>query len=167
LAYTRSGWFAEGLPLLEQAVEQSATMRFVFLHTLWIIHLSEGYRLARRMDDAARHALRAFDLAQTYKEQGHEARTLHLLGDIYAHDNPLDIVQAETSYQHALTLATKLGMRPLQAHCHRGLGTLYRQTGQSEQARTELSTAIDIYRDMEMNFWLPKTEAALSAVEGR
>ena len=58
-------------------------------------------------------------------------------------------------------------MRPLQAHCHRGLGTLYSQTGQSEQARAELSTAIDMYRDMEMTFWLPETEEALAVVEGR
>ena len=29
-------------------------------------------------------------------------------------------------------------MRPLQAHCHRGLGTLYATIGQREQARTEL-----------------------------
>ena len=57
-------------------------------------------------------------------------------------------------------------MRPLQAHCHRGLGTLYSQTGQAEQARAELSTAIEMYRDMEMTFWLPETEAALADVEG-
>ena len=37
-------------------------------------------------------------------------------------------------------------MRPLQAHCHRGLGTLYAMTGQREQARTALSTAIAMYR---------------------
>jgi hypothetical protein len=60
-----------------------------------------------------------------------------------------------------------IGMRPLQAHCHRGLGTLYSQTGQAEQARAELSAAIDMYRDMAMTFWLPETEAALVAVEKR
>ena len=58
-------------------------------------------------------------------------------------------------------------MRPLQAHCHRGLGTLYSQTAQAEQARAELSTAIEMYRDMEMTFWLPETEVALAAVEGK
>jgi hypothetical protein len=58
-------------------------------------------------------------------------------------------------------------MRPLQAHCHRGLGKLYSHTGQAEQARAELSMAIDMYRNMEMNFWLPETEAALAAVEGK
>jgi hypothetical protein len=44
---------------------------------------------------------------------------------------------------------------------------LYRQTGQLEQAHAKLSTAIDMYRDMEMTFWLPETEAALAEVEGR
>jgi len=44
---------------------------------------------------------------------------------------------------------------------------LYRQTGQSEQARAELSTAIELYREMEMTFWLPETEAALAEVEKR
>src|SRR5439155_1163033 len=50
---------------------------------------------------------------------------------------------------------------------HRGLGALYGQTGQGEQARTELWTAISLYRTMEMTFWLPQTEAALAQVEGR
>jgi len=58
-------------------------------------------------------------------------------------------------------------MRPLQAHCHRGLGTLYAMTGQREQARAELSTAIDLYKTMDMTFWLPQAEAALTKVEGR
>ena len=57
-------------------------------------------------------------------------------------------------------------MRPLQAHCHLGLGTLYAKTGQPEQARAELSTAIALYRAMEMTFWLPQAEAALAQVEG-
>jgi uncharacterized protein HemY len=56
-------------------------------------------------------------------------------------------------------------MRPLQAHCHHGLGTLYARSGQREQARTALSTAIDLYRTMEMIFWLPQAEAALAQVE--
>ena len=52
-------------------------------------------------------------------------------------------------------------------HCHLGLGTLYSQTGQSEQARAALPTAIELYRDMEMTFWLPQAEATLSEVEKR
>ena len=69
-------------------------------------------------------------------------------------------------YQQALALAEALGMRPLQAHCHRGLGTLYAATSQREQARTELSTAIEMYKSMEITFWLPQAEAVLAQVEG-
>jgi uncharacterized protein HemY len=78
--------------------------------------------------------------------------------------DPPDVAQAEVHYQQALTLADELGMRPLQAHCHRSLGTLYATTGQWEQARTALRTAIELYQDMEMIFWLPQTEAVLAQV---
>jgi hypothetical protein len=53
-------------------------------------------------------------------------------------------------------------MRPLQAHCHRGLGTLYATTGQREQASTTLAAAIALYRAMDMSFWLPQAEAVLA-----
>ena len=58
-------------------------------------------------------------------------------------------------------------MRPLQAHCHLGLGTLYVKTGQRGQARAALSAAIEMYRAMGMTFWLPQAEATLEQVEGR
>jgi hypothetical protein len=58
-------------------------------------------------------------------------------------------------------------MRPLQAHCHRGLGMRYAQTGQQEQARAELSAAIAMYRAMAMTLWLPQAEAARAQREGR
>jgi Flp pilus assembly protein TadD len=75
-------------------------------------------------------------------------------------------MQAEVRYQEALMLAEALGMRPLQAHCHFGLGTLYAKIGRREQARAKLSAAIDLYRAMEMTFWLPRAEGALAQVVG-
>jgi Flp pilus assembly protein TadD len=74
---------------------------------------------------------------------------------------------AEAAYHEALALADALGTRPLQAHCHLGLGTLYAKIGQREQARAELSTAIGLYRAMDMTFWVPQAEAALAQAEGR
>ena len=74
---------------------------------------------------------------------------------------------AAAHYRQALALAVELGMRPLQAHCHRGLGTLYATIGQQEQARAELSAAMALYRSMDMTFWLAQTEAALAQMEGR
>jgi tetratricopeptide (TPR) repeat protein len=164
-AYALSGRVAEALTLLEQAVQDVSTRYLGY--TLWVAWLAEAYLVASRMEDALSCALRALELSQTHRERGHQAWTLRLLGDIAMHHQPLNFNQAEMDYQQALSLADELGMRPLQAHCHRGLGTLYSQTGQVEQARTELSTAIEMYRDMEMTFWLPETEAALAGVGGK
>jgi tetratricopeptide (TPR) repeat protein len=122
--------------------------------------------LAGHSEEAWQHAHQALDLARQFKERGNEALALHQIGVVQAHAEPPDAAPAETHYQQALTLAEELGMRPLQAHCHLGLGTLYATTGQREQARAELSTAIALYHAMDMTFWLPQAEAALAQVEG-
>ena len=166
-AYALSGRSAEALPLLEQAVEQATSMQFLAAQTLSIIYLSEAYLLAGRPEEAFDLARRALDLSHDRKEQGHQAWALRLLGEIAAHSGPLDAEPAKAYYRQALALAEELGMRPLQAHCHLGLGTLYAKTEQQEQARTELSTAIELYRAMEMTFWLPQAEAALAQIVGR
>jgi hypothetical protein len=90
---------------------------------------------------------------------------LHQLGVVHAHADPPDTAQAEAHYQQALALAEEFGMRPLVAHCHLGLGKLYAQSGRRAKARTELSAVIELYRAMEMTFWLLQTEAALAEVE--
>ena len=101
-----------------------------------------------------------------HAEQGEQAWALRLLGEIHAHRQPPEAELAEASYREALVLADALGMRPLQAHCHRGLGTLYGQTGPAAQARAALSAAIELYGAMEMTFWLPQAETSLAEVEG-
>ena len=72
---------------------------------------------------------------------------------------------AEASYLQALALAEALSMRPLQAHCHRGLGTMYAATGQWDQARAARSSAVAMYQSMAMALWLPQTEAVRAQVE--
>src|SRR5262249_45020162 len=125
------------------------------------------YLLDGRPEDALPHAVSALELARARKERGFQTYALRLVGDIAAQHDPPNVEQAEAHYQQALAIADALGMRPLQAHCHRGLGTLYAATGQREQARTELSTAMELYRAMEMTFWLPQAETALAQVEDR
>jgi tetratricopeptide (TPR) repeat protein len=110
--------------------------------------------------------VRALAHARAKQERGHEAWALRLLGEIAAQHEPLDVEHAAAHYHQALTLAEELGIRPLQAHCHRGLGTLYATAGWQEQARAELSVAIELYRTMDMTFWLPQAEAARARVGG-
>ena len=155
LAYAQVGRLAEALPLLEQAVVQEATMGGGH-RAIGLTALSHGYWLAGRLEAARTQAERALSLARERQERGFQAWALRLLGEIAAHDTPPKIEPARAAYQQALALAEELSMRPLQAHCHGGLGILYRQIGHVEQARDELSKAIDMYREMEMTFWLPR-----------
>jgi tetratricopeptide (TPR) repeat protein len=160
------GRLAEGRTLLEEGISDHLRTG-ARLNALWIAWLSEVCRLAGCDEEAGQYARQALDLARQHKARGNEAHALHQLGVVRAHAAPPDVVQAASSYQQALGLADELGMRPLVAHCHRGLGTLYAATGEREQARTALSTAIEMYQAMDMTFWLPQTEAALAQVEGR
>ena len=129
--------------------------------------LGEAQMLAGRLEEAYTCAERTLALARTHQERGNEAYALRLLGAIATHRDLPDVTLAAAHYQQALALAQELGMRPLAAHCHRGLGMLYAKIGQRKQARTALATAIEMYRAMEMTFWLPETEAALAQIEGR
>jgi sugar phosphate isomerase/epimerase len=123
--------------------------------------------LADHLEEAQTLVEQAQAHARAHQERGNEAYALRLLGDIAARRDPPEVAEADARYRQALALAEELGMRPLQAHCHRGLGRLYAATGERAQARTELSTAVEMYRAMDMTFWLPQTEAALAQVEGR
>jgi tetratricopeptide (TPR) repeat protein len=157
------GRLAEGRALLEEAISEG--IRAGIPQSLVYAQLSEVWHLAGRGEEAEQHACQALDLARQLKERSNEALALHQLGVVQAHADSPDVVQAEAYYRQALTLAEELDMRPLQAHCHRGLGTLYGRTGQRQQAHTELSTAIELYCAMDMTFWLPQAEAALAQVK--
>ena len=161
-AYALSGRVAEAVPVLEQGVESNVST--AGMHLLWRVYLSEAYLLAGRREEARQLAERGLELARQHNELANQAWVLRLLGEIHSHSDPPDVEPAEASYCQALALAEELGMRPLQAHCHRGLGTLYAQTGRREQARAALTAALALYRAMEMTFWLPQAEATLAQV---
>jgi tetratricopeptide (TPR) repeat protein len=164
-AYALAGRAAEALPLLEQTMERAATGSRILFHELVLTELSEALLLVGRVDEASALAGRLLELSHTHTGSGYQAHACWLLGEVVRRREPSDIDQAEAHYRQSLALADELGMRPLQAHCHRSLGTLYTQLGQTESARRELSTAIDLYRAMEMAFWLPQAEVALAEVE--
>jgi tetratricopeptide (TPR) repeat protein len=166
-AYTLAGRVADALPLLTQAMAQTTATARVDFQARCRLPLGEVQLVAGHLEEAQTLAKRALTHARQHQEHGHQAYALRLLGEIAAQREPPEHERAEAHFRHALALAEALGMRPLQAHCHRGLGTLYAMTGQRAQARTELSIAIELYRTMDMTFWLPQAEAGLAQVEGR
>jgi len=166
-AYALCGRLAEALPLLKQAVERTSATRHMAGHAAQLTRVAEAHLLQGRPAEAGAPAERALDLARQHRERGHEAWALRLLGEIAARGGPRHVEAAEGQYRHALAFAEELGMWPLQAHCHLGLGTLYATIGRHERAHRELSTAVELYRTMEMTFWLPQAERVLAEVEGR
>jgi tetratricopeptide (TPR) repeat protein len=165
LAYVLSGRIDEGIRLLEQAVGQTASKRGSG-QAFRLALLSEAYLHAGRIDDAVAKAELGLQLSQSYQERGREAWILRLMGEIDRRRVPLDVDRADVHYKRALRQAGQLGMRPLAAHCHLALGELSAQSGQIDKAFQEISTAVDLYRSMEMTAGLRKAEAALAPISG-
>jgi tetratricopeptide (TPR) repeat protein len=165
-AYTLGGRVADALSLLTRAMEQATAMESGWYQESAHLSLGEAQVRAGRLEEAQTLADRALALTRTHQARGNQAYALHLLGEIAARREPPEIEPAESYYKQALALAGELAMRPLVAHCHRGLGILYAKIGQPEQARTTLATAMEMYQAMEMTFWLPQVEAARAQVEG-
>src|SRR5262249_38127530 len=132
-------------------------------HPLLLAYLGEAHLLDGRPDEALAVARRALDLAHRQKERGNEAWVLRLLGEIAAHADPPDPDAARAHYGQAPSRAAELGMRPLAAHCHLGLGKLPRRTGDRVKADEHLQTALRMYREMGMSFWLEKAKAELGS----
>jgi class 3 adenylate cyclase len=166
-AYILLGRVADAVALLTPAMEQISATDMAGFQALCSLPLGEAQLLAGRLKEAHTLAERTLTHARQHQERSNQAYALRLLGDIATHRDPPEVEEAEAYYRQALALTDALGMRPLRAHCHRSLGTLYAATGQRAQARTELKAAIESYRAMEMTFWLPQAEAALAQVEGR
>jgi tetratricopeptide (TPR) repeat protein len=165
-AYVLDGRGKEGLLLIEEAVQQTEVLGMLFCHTISLTLLGETYLLAGRIDEANQAAQRALKLCREYKSRGYEAWTLRLLGGISSHESAFDPEKSEKYYREAIALANELGMRPLIAHCHDGLGKLFAKVKRTQEGREHVATAITMYREMEMYFWLEKAEADMKFLSG-
>jgi tetratricopeptide (TPR) repeat protein len=164
-AYALSGRVVDAVPLLTQGMEQVIAIGGMpYYQVLSRLPLGQAQVLAGHLEEAHALAEGALALAREHGERGNQAYALRLLGDIHARHDPPEVEPAETHYRQALALAEELGMRPLQAHCHLGLGILYLKIDRPAPARTALTAAIELYRAMDMTFWLPQAEAALAQV---
>ena len=161
--YLNSGRVAEALELLEEAVGRGAG-RAGLQQSLNTAMLSESYLRTGRMDAAVEHAERALNVARQNNERGNQAYTFRVLGEVAAYKDPPGFGEAEGHYHHALALAEELGMRPLIARCHLGLGRLYRRIDNLEQAKRHLTTATTMMRDMQMGLWLEQAETELKGL---
>jgi tetratricopeptide (TPR) repeat protein len=120
-------------------------------HRAWGYHaLGQTCLLLGQLDEAHSLADRAVESCRS--QPGYAAHALHLRGDIATYPDRFDAESGDACYHQALALAEPRGMRPLVAHCHLGLGKLYRRTGKRDQAQEHLTTATTMYREMDMSF---------------
>ena len=150
---------AEGL--LEQQVARGAVIPTGFaFHSL-----GRACLLLSRLAQARKFGERALENSSSYP--GWAAHAQHLLGDVATHLDDFDAEHGEACYRQALALAEPRGMRPLVAHCNLGLGKLYRRTGKRQEAQEHLTTAMTMYREIDMRFWLEKAEAEIKTIARR
>jgi class 3 adenylate cyclase/tetratricopeptide (TPR) repeat protein len=144
----------------EQLLERQAA-RGIVGHRGWAYHaVGRASLLLGRLDEARRLGDRAVETSQ--RQPGFAAHALCLLGDIATHPDRFDAESGEAHYGEALALAQPHGMRPVVAHCHLGLGNLYRRASQPQHARENLTTAMTMYREMDMGFWLEQGKADMA-----
>jgi DNA-binding NtrC family response regulator/tetratricopeptide (TPR) repeat protein len=159
--YALSGRIGDGVSRLEEALAAYESAGIGYLHSISVVQLGEAYLLADQVEAAHACADRAARLARERGERGHEAWALRLLGEAASAQSPPAVAAAEAHYDAAMALGSELGMRPLVAHCHLGLGMLSRHISDDAKAHQHLTTATTMYREMGMTFWLEKAEAAL------
>jgi class 3 adenylate cyclase/tetratricopeptide (TPR) repeat protein len=160
LALVLSDRAPEGLALLDEALEAMAALGDrTHLDLEAASQIAEGYLAADRLDVARATAEAVRTRAHAQGKRDREAQVLHMLGEVARREG--DHRLAGNSLGMALALASELRMRPLVAHCHLGLGKLYRQTGNRAKAAEHLTTTTTMYREMDMGFWLEKAEAEL------
>jgi tetratricopeptide (TPR) repeat protein len=159
-AYALAGRAYEALPLVASAVEEFRNSEAGRWPALTLLGAGTTYLVAGRVDEAASHAREGLAFSRRVGARASEAHTLVLAGDVALAGGAQD---AEGYYREALALAGELGMRPLVAHCHLGLGKLYRRTGKRDQAREHLTASTTMYREMDMAFWLEKADAEMGA----
>ncbi len=157
-ARTLSECTAEAVPLIEQSVDPS-NFALSPQHAFPFLFLGKAYLAAAQLEPSLEAARRSLELCRSRRDRGGEASSLLLVGETALHRTPPDAAQVLENCGQALALAKRLGMRPLVAHCHLGLGKLYRRTDKREQAQEHLATATTMYREMGMTYWLQKAEA--------
>jgi len=162
-ALAQLGEASEALDRLREAERAVAGHATAGMRRAWDDHvLGRTYLLLGRLDKARNLGDRAVELLPS--QPGAAAHALHLLGDIAAHPDLFDAHRGEAHYGKALTLAAPRGMRPLVAHCHLSLGTLYRRTDKRQNAQEHLIIATAMYREMNMRLYLEQAEAEMTAL---
>jgi class 3 adenylate cyclase/tetratricopeptide (TPR) repeat protein len=162
-AYLLSNKPGRALAFLEVGAEKENLDSASF----WVAHplivLAEAYRVIGKTRLADETISRALELANSREERALEAWAMPVMAEINADLDKIE--QAIDWYRQGLSRASEFSMLPLAAYCHLGLGQLLFKNGHAEKARTEINTAIDLYRSMDIKLWGQQAEAVLTKID--
>jgi class 3 adenylate cyclase/tetratricopeptide (TPR) repeat protein len=160
-AYKFTDRTADAFAVLDTGLQESRALNLRLSEAWNHLRRAEVLLACGRFAEATEGGHRALESSRGFRLRGLTAETLLLLGNLSAASDPPAVLDAERSYSEALALGSELGLRPLVAHCHLGLGKLYRRADKPDQAREQLATATAMYRVMDMPFWLGRAEAEM------
>jgi tetratricopeptide (TPR) repeat protein len=166
VAYAQSGRSEEALEILTEARRHASAIGLRALEPLSLTAVGEAYLQAGRKADALATARESVNVTLAIRARGSHAWALRLLGEAAARQDPPAIEEAERAYRDALLLGSELGMAPLLARCHLGLGLLYLGARQADAAR-ELTCAQTMLRRLNMRLWLRIVDDVLTGDLGR
>ena len=149
----------EALPLLEQAIADSAAMNAMRDDTWGTVALGEALVLSGQRSAATRAATRAFEQARGLDDRGIEAWAQRLHGESALPDRVAD---AAAAFQAGLALAEHLQMRPLAAHCRFGLGRTAAASGRAADGIRQIEDARAHYAGLGMHLWMARADAELA-----
>jgi tetratricopeptide (TPR) repeat protein len=122
----------------------------------WEVHLftvlADTYRAIGKIELAKETISRALEIAGSREEKGMEAWAMLVQAGIHVDKGRLE--EAMKWYQQGLRQASDLSMRPVVAHFHKGIGSVYQRLELDKEAQAEIETAQEMYRSMGMMHWL-------------
>lgn len=126
--------------------------------------LAEVYHLRGQTKKAIHNLEIAFDIYKEKGERGFGSWALYYMGKIQSQGESEQVQRAIQSFRQAKKQAGELGMKPLLAHCHNGLGQVYIKKGKNPEACSELEAAMDLYRSMGMDLWMTQLQPIMNEI---
>ncbi len=107
----------------------------------------------------------ALKLSRASGERYIEGRSLAWYGRAMGKADVSQAAAAEERILEGIRLLEEMKIRPWQAEGHLLAGELYADTGQQQKAMTSLLKAQGMFQEMEMTYWLSRTQTALGRLQ--
>jgi tetratricopeptide (TPR) repeat protein len=163
-AYAHNGRTAAGIELISESAQRFITMDSLLGLTETTFLLPEAHYFAGAIQTSLNAAIKGLEMERMTTISLYRPMMLELIGRIHTNPDYYEPDASQRNFQEGLTSAMKQDNRVVIAHCHAGLGRLNHTMDNSAKAKDELTRACEMYRNMDMTYYLRKAEADLAAL---